>query len=90
MWNSSAVALAVVVFASTNLDDLLVLSAFFAEPNAAWRTVVTGQFLGIGALVLTSVLIALAALRLPARGQPHPLQCALRRCNAGVDHRLDR
>lgn len=65
-----AVEVSIAVFASTNVDDLLVLSAFFAEPNSEWRTVVGGQFLGIGTLVLVSVLMALVALELPARWFP--------------------
>ncbi|XXX82388.1 cadmium resistance transporter [Sorangium sp. So ce134] len=55
----------VVVFISTNVDDILLLSAFFADPGFTPRQVVAGQFLGMGALVLASVACALLAVRVP-------------------------
>ena len=42
--------LAAVVFAATDIDDLFLLVAFFADPRFRAREVVAGQFLGIGAL----------------------------------------
>lgn len=59
-------ALGVVVFASTNLDDIFLLAAFFADPHLRPRAVVLGQLLGIGALVLLSAGAGLAALAVPA------------------------
>ena len=56
---------AIAVFASTNIDDILLLSAFFADPKLRARTIVFGQFLGIGALTLVSAGAALAALAVP-------------------------
>ena len=56
---------AAVVFASTNVDDILLLSAFFAQPRRRVWAIVVGQYLGIGALILTSVAAALAALVIP-------------------------
>ena len=56
----------ILVFASTNIDDLLVVAAFFADPQVRNRFVVAGQFLGIGALVLGSAVAALLALSIPA------------------------
>src|ERR1700754_4142951 len=56
----------IVVFASTNVDDIFLLSAFFADSHLMTRNVVAGQFLGIAALVLASAAAALAALAVPA------------------------
>jgi len=56
---------AALVFASTNVDDIVLLSVLFADPQLPARTVVTGQFLGIGALVLVSALAGLAAVAVP-------------------------
>jgi len=54
--------LGIVLFASTNVDDLLVLIAFFALPRCRARDVVIGQYLGIGALVVVSVVLSLISL----------------------------
>ena len=56
---------AVVVFVSTNLDDILLLAIFFADGKLRPRNVVAGQFLGIGTLVAASSVAALAALVVP-------------------------
>ena len=61
----SILGIGVVVFVSTNLDDIFLLSAFFADPGLRPRSVVGGQFLGIGALTAASALAALAALVIP-------------------------
>jgi cadmium resistance protein CadD (predicted permease) len=61
----ATLALSVVVFASTNLDDIFLLAAFFADPRLRPRTVVAGQLLGIGVLVAASAAAALAALAVP-------------------------
>ncbi|WP_437282905.1 cadmium resistance transporter [Sorangium sp. So ce375] len=57
--------MSVIVFVSTNIDDLLLLSAFFADPGFTPAQVVAGQFLGIAALVSASVACALLAVRVP-------------------------
>src|SRR5687768_14137157 len=57
---------AVVVFAATNVDDVFLLAAFFADRHLRARSVVLGQFLGIGALVAASAAAAWAALAVPA------------------------
>jgi cadmium resistance protein CadD (predicted permease) len=62
----STLGAAVVVFASTNIDDLVVISAFFADPARRPSAVVVGQFVGIGVLTLGSALAALLALVIPA------------------------
>lgn len=58
------VAVAAFAFAATNVDDLFVLTAFFADPSARARHVVAGQYLGIAALTAASLLCAFAALAL--------------------------
>jgi len=62
----SRLGVAVAVFVSTNIDDIVLLSAFFADPGMRPRSVVAGQFLGIGVQVAASALAALAALVVPA------------------------
>jgi len=59
------VVIDIVVFAATNLDDLLVLVALFSSAGFRGREVAVGQFLGIGALVLVSGVAALIALVIP-------------------------
>lgn len=61
----SDLGIGIVVFASTNIDDIFLLAAFFADPRLRHRSIVVGQYLGIGALVLVSALAALLALALP-------------------------
>ena len=57
--------IAIAVFASTNVDDLLMIAAFLADPALRARAVVAGQFLGIAALVAASVLAAWLVLAIP-------------------------
>jgi cadmium resistance protein CadD (predicted permease) len=52
---AAIVGLAIVLFVSTNLDDLFVLLGFFLDPATRLRDVILGQYLGIGALVLLSI-----------------------------------
>lgn len=61
----SNLGIALVVFASTNIDDIFLLAAFFADPRLRHRSIVAGQYLGIGALVLVSALAARLALAVP-------------------------
>jgi cadmium resistance transport/sequestration family protein len=58
--------IAVVLFASTNVDDIFVLLGFFADPKFRPRQVVIGQYLGIAALYAASVLASLISLVIPA------------------------
>ncbi|AUX43493.1 cadmium transporter [Sorangium cellulosum] len=60
-----ALGVSVVVFVSTNVDDILLLSAFFSDPGFTPRQIVAGQLLGMAALVLVSAACALLALRVP-------------------------
>jgi len=56
------IGIAVLVFASTNVDDLLVIAAFLADPAIRTRAVVAGQFLGIAVLTAASAAAAWLAL----------------------------
>jgi cadmium resistance protein CadD (predicted permease) len=60
-------AVAVAAYASTNIDDLLLLCAFFALPAYSVRQIVIGQFMGIGILVAVSMVCALAAMGITSR-----------------------
>ena len=57
--------LAAALFAATDVDDLFLLIAFFADPRARPGEVVAGQFLGIGVLVGASLALALMTLAVP-------------------------
>ena len=61
----AAIAISVVAFASTNVDDIFVLLGFFADPAFRARHVVLGQYLGIGTLVAVSLVCSLIALVIP-------------------------
>ncbi len=61
----SDVGIGVVVFASANIDDLFVLAAFFADKRMRPLSIVVGQYLGFGTLVLLCGLASLIALALP-------------------------
>ncbi|MGX7703736.1 cadmium resistance transporter [Methylobacterium sp. Gmos1] len=56
---------AIVLFASTNLDDIVVLIGFFSDPRYRPRQIVVGQALGIAVLVLASLAGALLSLVAP-------------------------
>jgi len=61
----ASLGLAAVTFACTNIDDLFVLVGFLSDPAYRPRAVVLGQYLGIGTLVVSSVICALVALVIP-------------------------
>jgi len=56
---------AAVVFASTDIDDLVLLTAFFADARLRRGSIVAGQFLGIATLLAASLLAAAASLAVP-------------------------
>ena len=60
------ILLAVVAFASTNLDNLFVLLALFADPSLRPSQVVAGQYAGMGTIVGLALLGSLAAVVVPA------------------------
>ena len=51
----SHLSLAFVTFVVTNIDDLLILSMYFASPKYKVKNIVTGQYLGISALIVISL-----------------------------------
>jgi cadmium resistance protein CadD (predicted permease) len=59
------IGLAVVAFASTNIDDVFVLVGFFADKNFRAHDVVFGQYAGITALYVISAIAALISLVIP-------------------------
>lgn len=59
------VGVAAVIFASTNVDDVFLLAAFFSDHHLATSSVVLGQFVGIGALFVISAVAAFASLAVP-------------------------
>jgi cadmium resistance protein CadD (predicted permease) len=59
------VAIAIAVYASTNLDDLLLLAVFFADPRVRVSAVVAGRYVGLAALLIGSGGAALLALAIP-------------------------
>lgn len=63
----STVITAFVSFASTNIDDILVLMLFFSQINNVMkrRHIVIGQYLGIGVLTAISIIGALGVSVIP-------------------------
>lgn len=63
----TAIPTGVSAFAATNLDDIVILSLFFAQVNAMFRSrhIVTGQYLGFSALVIASLPSFFGSLILP-------------------------
>jgi cadmium resistance protein CadD (predicted permease) len=61
----SLIGLAIVVFASTNIDDAFLLVGFLADKNFRVRDVVIGQYTGVSALCAVSAIAALISLVIP-------------------------
>jgi cadmium resistance protein CadD (predicted permease) len=57
--------LALLAFASTNIDDALLLMGFFAGRRQTARAVILGQYLGMAILVGAALLLSLLALAVP-------------------------
>ena len=55
----------IMLFASTNIDDIFLTMAFFADPRLDRRAVVAGKFLGIGLIVTVSTAAAACAMAVP-------------------------
>jgi cadmium resistance protein CadD (predicted permease) len=55
----------VMLFVSTNIDDVFLTMAFFADPRLDPRAVVLGKYVGIAALVAASLAAAACALAVP-------------------------
>jgi cadmium resistance protein CadD (predicted permease) len=58
-------AVAVTLFIATNIDDVLVLIAFFTDLKFRASEVVVGQYLGIAVLVGISIVAALLSFSIP-------------------------
>lgn len=62
---AALLGLAIVLFVSTNVDDLVVLIAFFANSRFRARDVVAGQYAGVAVLFIVSAAGALLSLVIP-------------------------
>jgi len=62
---AECLTVSVLAFVSTNLDDVLVLLAFLADPKVRKWHVLLGQYLGLAVLTGGSWLLAMFALHLP-------------------------
>jgi cadmium resistance transport/sequestration family protein len=53
----TAIPTGLTAFSATNIDDIVILTLFFSQVNAAFRRrhIVVGQYLGFGTLVLASL-----------------------------------
>ena len=61
----SLIGLAIVVFASTNIDDAFVLVGFLADKHFRVRDVVIGQYAGVSVICAVSAIAALISLVIP-------------------------
>jgi cadmium resistance protein CadD (predicted permease) len=62
---SALVGVGIAAFVSTNIDDLLILMAFFATPRFPPFQIVLGQYIGMGSLIAVSLLGLLITLVVP-------------------------
>jgi len=56
---------AIIAFAATNIDDIFVLTLFFAQKNLRRSHVVVGQYLGLAVLIAISLVGYFARLIIP-------------------------
>jgi len=63
----SVLGRAVVAFAATNIDDVFVLTLFFAQKNLRRWHVVVGQYVGLAGLITISLAGYFARLLIPHR-----------------------
>jgi cadmium resistance protein CadD (predicted permease) len=63
---TSLIAQAVLLFASTDIDDIFVLLAFYADSRFTARQIAVGQFAGIAALYVAGVAGSLLSLVVPS------------------------
>lgn len=59
----SLLVIAVIAFCVTNIDDLVVLTAFCGHERYRLREILMGQYLGFGLLVIVSLIGAIGATR---------------------------
>lgn len=62
---AALIGLAIILFVSTNLDDLFVLIGFYAHSAFRARDIVAGQYMGMAVLFMVSVVGALLSLVIP-------------------------
>lgn len=62
----SLIGIGAAAFVATNIDDIVVLIAFFSSLTFTVRNIVIGQFLGIGSLIAISALGSLLTLVVPS------------------------
>jgi cadmium resistance protein CadD (predicted permease) len=62
----SLIGLAIIIFASTNIDDAFVLVGFFADKSFHARDVIIGQYAGVSVLYMISAIAALISLVIPS------------------------
>ncbi|KNY30950.1 cadmium resistance transporter [Agrobacterium sp. SUL3] len=60
------IGFAVVLFITTNIDDIFVLSGFFANPGFRPREIIIGQYIGIAMLVAVSLVASTVSILLPS------------------------
>jgi cadmium resistance protein CadD (predicted permease) len=61
----SLTLLTIVLFVGTHVDDLLLLLSFFADHTVPRSAIVAGQYIGVTALLLVSLLCSEIAVMLP-------------------------
>lgn len=61
----SVLGRAIVAFAATNIDDIFILTLFFAQKNLGRWQVVAGQYLGLAGLIAISLFGYFARLVIP-------------------------
>jgi cadmium resistance protein CadD (predicted permease) len=59
------VGIGTTAFVATNIDDLLILIAFFANSRYPLRQIVLGQYTGMGALLTLGIVGSLIAVIVP-------------------------
>ncbi len=66
-WGWVTITTAVVTFAATNIDDIVILMLFFSQTSAAFRRrhIVVGQYLGFAALVAVSLVGFVSSFLVP-------------------------
>lgn len=62
MEHLALIGVAIVLFASTNVDDVFVLLGFFSDPKFTLSQVVTGTYIGLASLYAASVVASLISL----------------------------
>ena len=59
------IGIGAIAFVATNIDDMLILIAFFANSSYSLRQIVLGQYAGMGALLALGITDSLIAVIVP-------------------------